>query len=54
MLFGDGSYSTWTDWQGESSGCDDGIPGYLCNEQSWGNSRILRFEMQLCLRDGGS
>lgn len=51
VLFGDGTYSYWTGWEGDSTGCDDGMYGSASYTFNFPNRRILRLQLQLCLRD---
>lgn len=51
VLFGDGTYSYWTGWEGDYTGCDDGRSGFATHVFEFQNRRILRLELQLCLRD---
>ncbi|GAA0960203.1 hypothetical protein GCM10009554_74920 [Kribbella koreensis] len=51
VIWGNGAYSEWSPWQGDSSGCADHTEGFVSSGFSNPDRNILRMEVQLCLRD---
>jgi hypothetical protein len=51
VIWGNGAYSEWSPWQGDSSGCADHTEGFVSSGFSNPDKNVLRMEVQLCLRD---
>ncbi|WBQ05448.1 hypothetical protein [Kribbella sp. CA-293567] len=47
---GDGTVTAWSEWEGDNSGCADNAGMIALHSWDMPNRRILRVEIQFCLR----
>lgn len=50
VVRGDGTVTAWTEWEGDNTGCADNAGRIAMDGWSLPNRRILRMEIQFCLR----
>lgn len=50
VIRGDGTVSSWSAWEGDDGGCADGAGRIAMHGWDLSNRRILRVEIQFCLR----